>query len=172
MTSSATLSSVGGSFSPNIRAVRWLRASSNLVACSTGNAAGFAPSEPDTFCGYDKLGDDRSFLSTMVHEGAHLFHQLSSPSANTPSWVAEGMATYFEGFSLQDGGHLKWTHISQERHLAVKEAIRRDRLLSIAREMSPGRARSPLPFGERSRLATRRFASPQPRKRLRQSRRR
>jgi tetratricopeptide (TPR) repeat protein len=96
------------------------------------NAAGFAPCEPETFCGYDKLGDDRSFLSTMVHEGAHLFHQLSFPSANTPSWVAEGMATYFEGFSFEDGGHLKWTHISQERHLAVKEAIRRGRLLSIA----------------------------------------
>src|SRR5262249_54641015 len=43
ITSSAATSSLSGTVMPSIRAVWWLMTSSNLVDCSTGNSAGFAP---------------------------------------------------------------------------------------------------------------------------------
>jgi tetratricopeptide (TPR) repeat protein len=95
------------------------------------NATGFAPSEPETLCGYDKFSDDASFMRTIVHEGCHLFYQLAFPNSRPPSWVAEGMATNFEGFTLEDG-HPKWSFVSRERSGEAKEAVRRHALPSIA----------------------------------------
>src|SRR5262249_15002609 len=43
MTSSASASSLSGTVSPSILAVEALMTSSNLLACSTGKSAGFAP---------------------------------------------------------------------------------------------------------------------------------
>src|SRR3974377_2352877 len=43
MTSSAVVSSEGGTVRPNIRAVSALMTSSNFVACTTGKSAGFSP---------------------------------------------------------------------------------------------------------------------------------
>src|ERR1700675_176393 len=43
ITSSAMASSVGGTVRPSIRAVWALMTSSNLLACTTGRSAGFAP---------------------------------------------------------------------------------------------------------------------------------
>jgi tetratricopeptide (TPR) repeat protein len=88
------------------------------------NATGFAPSEPWTLCGYDKFSDNTSFIETIVHEGCHLFYALAFPSAHAPSWLAEGMATNFEGFTLE-AGHPKFTFLARERCGAAKEAVRR-----------------------------------------------
>ena len=43
ITSSARASSCGGTVMPSILAVSWLMTSSNLVDCTTGRSAGFAP---------------------------------------------------------------------------------------------------------------------------------
>src|SRR5215471_5499509 len=43
ITSSARASNLSGTVIPSIRAVGWLMISSNLVDCTTGNSAGFAP---------------------------------------------------------------------------------------------------------------------------------
>src|SRR5262245_40700159 len=43
ITSSASASSLSGTVSPSILAVEALMTSSNLLACSTGKSAGFAP---------------------------------------------------------------------------------------------------------------------------------
>src|SRR6185436_2124760 len=43
ITSSATARIAGGNTIPSCLAVRWLTTSSNLVGCSTGSSAGFAP---------------------------------------------------------------------------------------------------------------------------------
>ncbi|KAF0247174.1 MAG: hypothetical protein FD180_113 [Planctomycetota bacterium] len=62
------------------------------------NAAGFASSESNVVVGWNKTGDHRLFLQTMVHEAAHLYYFRVAAPAALPSWHAEGMATYFEGF--------------------------------------------------------------------------
>ena len=95
------------------------------------NATGFAPSEPGTLCGYDKFADDGSFVRTILHEGCHLFYQQAFPGSRPPSWVAEGMATNFEGFTLTDG-HPTFTFISRERSGEAREAVRRHALPSIS----------------------------------------
>jgi tetratricopeptide (TPR) repeat protein len=95
------------------------------------NATGFAPSEPGTLCGYDKFNDDRSFTSTIVHEGCHLFYQLSFPSSRPPSWIAEGMATNFEGFTEGADGHLRWDFLARDRWAQAKEAARRQALVPL-----------------------------------------
>ncbi|NUN50789.1 MAG: hypothetical protein HUU15_18435, partial [Candidatus Brocadiae bacterium] len=61
-------------------------------------AAGFARSDLDVAAGWNKTGNDRHFLQTMVHEAAHLFAFRASPAARSPSWYSEGMATALEGF--------------------------------------------------------------------------
>ena len=43
MTSSAVASSIGGTVRPSILAVEALMTSSNLLDCTTGKSAGFAP---------------------------------------------------------------------------------------------------------------------------------
>src|SRR5207249_5123793 len=43
ITSSARVTSVGGTARPSILAVTWLMTSSNLLACTTGRSAGLAP---------------------------------------------------------------------------------------------------------------------------------
>ncbi|MBI4614466.1 MAG: tetratricopeptide repeat protein [Planctomycetes bacterium] len=78
-------------------------------------AGGFAPSEPHTGCGWAKYGNEQYFLETIVHEAAHLyFFETRSVPPALPSWVHEGMATYFEGFR-RDGGKWVWDHISRKR---------------------------------------------------------
>ena len=86
----------------------------------TLGALGFAPSEEYTCCGYDKFGDTEMFLDTLVHEGAHLFYWVTFHQ-NVPSWLAEGMATYFEGFRRTSGG---WEfHLPSETRLDTLRGV-------------------------------------------------
>ncbi|MEK7466696.1 MAG: DUF1570 domain-containing protein [Planctomycetota bacterium] len=62
------------------------------------NAAGFATSETNVVVGWNKTGNEQLFLQTMVHEAAHLYYFRVAAPSSLPSWHAEGMATYFEGF--------------------------------------------------------------------------
>jgi len=89
------------------------------------NATGFSPSEPRTACGYDKLKDERSLMQTMLHEGAHLFYQLSF-AGDPDSWLAEGMATYFEGFKLRSSGQVEFHHKPRMRRTLFRQAMSRD----------------------------------------------
>jgi len=86
------------------------------------NATGFSPSEPRTACGYDKLKDERSLLQTMLHEGAHLFYQLSF-GGQPESWLAEGMATYFEGFKQRGKDRIEFHHKPRMRRTLFRQAL-------------------------------------------------
>ncbi len=60
-------------------------------------AGGFSNSSQNYCCGYMRGGlSVQSCLSVVLHEAAHLFHDRTFFVA-TPSWYAEGVATYFEG---------------------------------------------------------------------------
>ena len=62
------------------------------------NAAGFAQADSKTVVGWNKTGSLRHFLQTMVHEAAHLYYWRAVGFSDPPSWLAEAMATWFEGF--------------------------------------------------------------------------
>lgn len=100
----------------------------NLAAL---NAAGFAPSEPGTACGYDKLKDEATLLETMVHEAAHLYFVQAYPAARPPSWLAEGMATYFEGFDVDAHAHLTFHHRPKSRAAGFAQALADRRALKL-----------------------------------------
>ncbi|MBI4617765.1 MAG: tetratricopeptide repeat protein, partial [Planctomycetes bacterium] len=84
------------------------------------SALGFAPSEEWTCCGYDKFRDTRSFLQTLVHESTHLYFWVTF-GAGTPSWLSEGMATYFEGF--RKIGQRYEFHLPSEKRLAALRPV-------------------------------------------------
>ncbi|MBI4615224.1 MAG: DUF1570 domain-containing protein [Planctomycetes bacterium] len=84
-------------------------------------ALGFAPSEEYTCCGYDKFGDARLFLETLVHEAAHLYFHVATGQRNVPSWFAEGMATYFEGFERSGDGYR--FHLPADKRLPTLRAL-------------------------------------------------
>ncbi|KAF0243686.1 MAG: hypothetical protein FD180_3156 [Planctomycetota bacterium] len=84
-------------------------------------AGGFASSDSNVVAGWNKTGSRHLFLQTMVHEGAHLYYfRTSSPSA-LPSWHAEGMATWFEGFEGSSGAW-KFNFSNASRAAFAKEA--------------------------------------------------
>lgn len=99
------------------------------------NAAGFSPSEPETACGYDKLKDEGTLLGTMVHEATHLFFSLAFPG-QPPSWLAEGMATYFEGFNADASGSLTFHHRPPMRAAQFRLALAEKRVFKLEEMMS------------------------------------
>jgi hypothetical protein len=91
-------------------------------------AAGFSPSEPRTCCGWDQSKDRNELLRTMIHEACHLY--FDEAHGDVPSWVAEGMATYFEGFDADGTGRLKFHHRPSGRLRMLRSTIgTRDQLL-------------------------------------------
>ncbi|MBI3272602.1 MAG: hypothetical protein HYZ53_26670 [Planctomycetes bacterium] len=94
-------------------------------------AHGFAIAARNYGCGYDALKTKDSFLSTMVHEGCHLFYGRSNPASDAPSWYHEGMATNFEGYTW-DGKKLTFTFISPWRLPWVKPAFKSGNYLPLA----------------------------------------
>lgn len=92
-------------------------------------AAGFAPSEPHTACGWDKASNDISFLQTMIHESAHLYF-WEKYSAPVPSWLAEGMATYFEGFRRKKGAW-HFDHKADSRLTLIKDAVQSGQFIPL-----------------------------------------
>lgn len=84
-------------------------------------ALGFAPSEPKTACGYDRFKQRQIFYGTMVHEATHLFW-WEGCKAKVPSWLAEGMATYFEGWRAQDGTYA-FGKLNKNRLRLLKKAL-------------------------------------------------
>ncbi len=94
------------------------------------NAAGFARSDSNVVVGWDKTGNQHQFLQTMVHEAAHLYFFRVAPSARPPSWYAEGMATYFEGFDW-DGKTYKFNFISDSRVPFVRDAMKGGRHIPL-----------------------------------------
>jgi tetratricopeptide (TPR) repeat protein len=94
------------------------------------NAAGFARSDSNTVVGWNKTGNRQQFLQTMVHEAAHLYWFRVAPMARAPSWHAEGMATYFEGFSW-DGKGYKFNHLSESRLPFARDAMKGNRHIAL-----------------------------------------
>jgi hypothetical protein len=80
--------------------------------------------------GWDKTGNQHQFLQTMVHEAAHLYFFRVAPGAQPPSWYAEGMATYFEGFDW-DGKTYKFNFISDSRVPFVRDAMKGGRHIPL-----------------------------------------
>jgi tetratricopeptide (TPR) repeat protein len=93
-------------------------------------AAGFARSDLDVAAGWNKTGNDRQFLQTMIHEASHLFYFRVSPAARPPSWYAEGMATWFEGFAW-DGAAWTFSHISDARLPFARDAMKAGRHIPL-----------------------------------------
>lgn len=91
-------------------------------------ALGFANPATNVCCGYKKFGTD-DMIGTMVHEGAHLFHDRAY-NGISPSWYHEGHATYFEGF-IWDGTTLTFNWRPGNRIYWLKEAHRKDRLIPM-----------------------------------------
>jgi tetratricopeptide (TPR) repeat protein len=94
------------------------------------SAAGFARSDSNVVAGWNKTGNRQQFLQTMVHEAAHLYWFRVSPMARAPSWMSEGMATYFEGFSW-DGKAYRFNHVSESRLPFVRDAMKSGRHMSF-----------------------------------------
>jgi tetratricopeptide (TPR) repeat protein len=94
------------------------------------NAAGFARSDSNVVVGWDKTGNKHQFLQTMVHEAAHLYYFRVASSAQAPSWYAEGMATYFEGFDW-DGKTYRFNFISDSRVPFARDAMRGGRHIAL-----------------------------------------
>lgn len=86
------------------------------------NAAGFAQADSKTVAGWNKLNDLRTFLQTMVHEAAHLYYWRAVGWSDPPSWLAEGMATYFEGFEWT-GKEWKYTWLAPDRQHFARDAV-------------------------------------------------
>ena len=100
----------------------------------TGNdnmlrAGGFASSKDSTGCGWSR-NNTRSLLSTMIHEGAHLFHYQCAPRTRLPCWFAEAVATQFEGHHW-DGKNLKVDYISRPRLVWLKRAFANNNTLDL-----------------------------------------
>ncbi len=94
-------------------------------------AAGYAASDSNVVVGWDKTGNRRQFLQTMAHEAAHLFYFRIAPKARPPSWYAEAMATYFEGFSW-DGKAFQFDFLADGRLPYVRDAIKAGKQIRLA----------------------------------------
>ncbi|MCC6740300.1 MAG: DUF1570 domain-containing protein [Planctomycetia bacterium] len=94
------------------------------------NAAGFARSDSNVVVGWDKTGNKHQFLQTMVHEAAHLYFFRVTPGVQVPSWYAEGMATYFEGFDW-DGKTYRFDFVSDSRVPFVRDAMKGGRHIPL-----------------------------------------
>ncbi len=81
-------------------------------------AGGFATKQDNRAVGWKRFDNDQ-LLSTMIHEGAHLYMYNAHPNTSTPSWMAEGIATQFEGYEW-DGKKLIMHHRSPNRLPWVK----------------------------------------------------
>ncbi len=93
-------------------------------------AAGFAKSDSLVACGWNKTGNARQFLQTMVHEAAHLYYFRAVPTARPKSWYAEAMATWFEGFEF-DGKAWKFGTASESRLPFVRDAMKAGRHIPL-----------------------------------------
>ncbi|MEK7466608.1 MAG: tetratricopeptide repeat protein [Planctomycetota bacterium] len=89
---------------------------------SSLNAAGFAASDTNIVVGWNKTGDQKLFLQTMVHEAAHLYFYRTSTMTRWPSWFMEGMATYFEGFQGSTGAW-RFSYNNDSRVALAKQAL-------------------------------------------------
>ncbi|MCC6737730.1 MAG: DUF1570 domain-containing protein, partial [Planctomycetia bacterium] len=94
-------------------------------------AAGFATSDSLTVAGWNKTGNRAQFLQTMAHEGAHLYWFRIAPGAKAPSWFAEGMATYFEGFDW-DGKAWKFGGAPDSRLPRIRDAMLEGKHIPLA----------------------------------------
>ncbi|KAF0243990.1 MAG: hypothetical protein FD180_2925 [Planctomycetota bacterium] len=94
------------------------------------NAAGFARSDSLVVVGWNKTNNRQQFLQTMVHEAAHLYFFQVSKAASPPSWYAEAMATYFEGFNW-DGKAYKFNFVSESRLPFVRDAMKGKRHIAL-----------------------------------------
>ncbi len=106
------------------------------------NASGFANSATNVVVGWNKTGDLRLFLQILVHEAAHLYYFRVAPGSSPPSWHAEGLATWFEGFEpAADGwrfGRLPVGRVDQAReammagtHLTLTDLLAGDAIALI-----------------------------------------
>ncbi len=93
-------------------------------------ATGFAPSEAGTCVCWDKHDDADHFLGTLIHEACHLYY-VESTRRSAPSWLAEGMATYFEGFDADAHGHLRFHHRPRARLATLRKLLARGTAMSL-----------------------------------------
>ncbi|KAF0241060.1 MAG: hypothetical protein FD180_4647 [Planctomycetota bacterium] len=93
-------------------------------------AAGFATSNSNTVVGWNRSANRMQFLQTMAHEAAHLYWFRVAPAGRAPSWFAEGMATYFEGFDW-DGKTWKFGGVPDSRLPRIRDAMQEGKHLKL-----------------------------------------
>ncbi len=109
-------------------------------------AAGHANGAKNYGCGYAKYGGNKELISTMIHEGSHLFYDRAVQGI-VPSWFHEGQATYFEGYTW-DGTTLKFHHVSPARLPWLRQALVQGGTLPL-RDLIQGDALSSIQRGAR-----------------------
>jgi len=99
-------------------------------------AGGFAENRNFRGVSYPRPEHDlKGLLSTIIHEGSHVYHYLAAPQLRAPSWFAEAVATQFEGF-IWDGKTLTVNYLSQSRFKWIKSKIQEKGVFSLHDMMS------------------------------------
>ncbi|MEW6743214.1 MAG: DUF1570 domain-containing protein [Planctomycetota bacterium] len=103
------------------------------VLDSSTAQAYYSPAGP-TIVGWDPRDRGGSTLwplyATLFHEAAHQFVDLVA-KAEVPSWLNEGIATYFEGTRILDDGTVEINHPSYHRLSAFLASCRSEAAVSL-----------------------------------------
>ncbi len=104
-----------------------VRAGSNAPIYLQISAGGYC--QMGVFAGYD-IGRDQT-LSVIAHEAWHQFSWFAFKD-RLPSWLEEGLATQNEGIEWQGTTPVFRSELNYRRFLALKDAIRENRLWKIS----------------------------------------
>jgi tetratricopeptide (TPR) repeat protein len=78
----------------------------------------FQPGEDENFITLSAEGGDDSKLDIIFHEYVHFIINTNFGKSKVPAWFNEGMAEYYETFSIENNQKIK-LGLPQSRHLAV-----------------------------------------------------
>jgi hypothetical protein len=93
-----------------------------------GPAGWWSPGEWVVHC-YDTRSDAGSLdgmLETLFHEASHHFMTMLEKGGNTPAWVNEGTATFFEGTSAMADGRVLWPDAARMRLYGLERMLAGD----------------------------------------------
>ncbi|MBK9384731.1 MAG: redoxin domain-containing protein [Planctomycetes bacterium] len=69
-------------------------------------------------------GSMRGLLQTLFHEASHQFVSLTS--SGVPSWLNEGLASFFEGAELLSNGRVEWNLVAPGRLMPLVDSLKSD----------------------------------------------
>lgn len=87
------------------------------------------PEGKGLICCYRRAGEEFGTLSVLFHEGSHQFVHRVLDLENTPVWLDEGIAVYFESSRFEDNKFK--TTVPRTRFMALRNAIKNSELMSF-----------------------------------------